>query len=224
VDLASEAYSQEGRANLAEEIIAAAIETGALRCAIVGNSAKDVNPWESFKDYRLSIVDPEFIASAYSISSGWEDGEYQVTVGVNEDDSRSVWISGIWFFWDELLKLRPDKRQGNAPGQVSQELPVASPPSQSAIHKRPGGQSSGPMQRGRGRPAGKNGEPIAAFVLRVQAEGYQSLQGLSDDALGEMLKEEYFRLGLNLPESTNAARDARGVMRALAKIGTAEAE
>jgi hypothetical protein len=56
------------------------------------------------------------------------------------------------------------------------------------------------------------------FVLRVQAEGVQKLDPLSDDALGAMLKEEYFRLGLNVPENTNAARDARGVLRALVKM------
>lgn len=56
------------------------------------------------------------------------------------------------------------------------------------------------------------------FVLRVQAEGIEKLNGLSDDALGAMLKEEYLRLSLNLPENTNAARDARGVLRALMKM------
>ena len=56
------------------------------------------------------------------------------------------------------------------------------------------------------------------FVLRIQAEGVDNLQALTNDALGAMLQEEYVRLGYKPPENTNAARDAKGVMNALVKM------
>ncbi|SFO02437.1 hypothetical protein [Sphingomonas sp. OK281] len=207
-----------GRSELAEEIVIAGIASGRVRCVFVTEDAKDLP--------RLAYADPA-IFEGKELSHEWENG-LTLQVYRDDDDEDYLELKGFWFFWEDILTLTP-RRPTGAPDTPSPSIPTATsataptspmpvrdnvpPPIVSRSHSH-----DPAARRGRGRPAGKNGEPIAMFVLRVQAEGIDVLDGLSDDALGAMLKEEYLRLGLNLPENTNAARDARGVMRALVKM------
>lgn len=224
--LMMEMSSADGRRELAEEILVGAIGSGALRCAFVTDSPAPRQPWESPAWARLTVVDPQLFRSAGYISHGWESEGLEITVGRDEEDDDPASFAGFWLFWDEVQRLRPAPLGG---GHVDAAPPAALPTiSATSIlprlpvvpdnHIAAASPASTTHRRGKGRPAGKNGEPIAMFVLRVQAEGSEKLDGLSDDALGAMLKEEYFRLGLNQPENTNAARDARGVLRALMKM------
>jgi len=207
-----------GRSELAEEIAIAGIASGRLRCVFVTEDAKELP--------RLSYADPA-IFEGKEVSHEWENG---LTIQVYRDDGDEEYVElkGFWFFWEDILALtprRPSQPIDNPSPRVPTFSSVAGQPRPSPVVENisPSTLSRGHSidaggRRGRGRPAGKNGEPIAMFVLRVQAEGVEALNELSDDALGAMLKEEYLRLGLNLPENTNSARDARGVMRALVKM------
>ncbi len=62
-----------------------------------------------------------------------------------------------------------------------------------------------------GRPAGKDGAPIAAFTVRLQAMGEIKARSCTVPELGALLSEEYTRLGLKPPNYLNAERNARGV-------------
>lgn len=202
---------ESGRAELAEELVVAAIETGRLRCvSIVTDQAG--HP-------RVTYVDPqEFVGK--EVYHEWDDG-LTLQISSDIDDDNPMEIGKFWFLWDEIVSFAPRRPGGGAPpinttfvpspGAVEGGIPIPRP---AVASVQP---SSEGNQRGRGRPAGKNGEPIAMFVLRMQQEGIDQLKDVSDEALGAMLKEEYFRLSLKVPETTNAARDARGAMRALVK-------
>ncbi len=66
-----------------------------------------------------------------------------------------------------------------------------------------------------GRPAGKNGEPIAGIAKRLIALTTSELASYTAEAVAAELIEEYRRLGLQPPSSDNAKRDAAGVLRAV---------
>lgn len=229
-NLMIEGSTGEGRRELAEEIIVGAISAGFLRCAFVTESTGVKNDWDSHAWARLSVVDPRLLADARFVSHEWESEGLEIIASKDEDYEDSVSFSGFWLFWDEVQKLRPAPRGGAGEArQEEQSIATAALPTISPVTMLPSRlpethehrlSAPGVMihGRGKGRPAGKNGEPITMFVLRAQTEGVEQLNNLADDALGAMLKEEYLRLGLNPPENTNAARDARGVMRALVKM------
>lgn len=217
--LASGFERAEGRYELAEEIVISSVLGGRVRCAFVTEDQKALP--------RLSYVDPSIFEHP-EISHGWDEGLYFQLSENTDDDARFITIEKFWFFWSDILALTPRRTSDDTevtelpddilrPAAVSAGPQIIEGPSRQIaithdqsrdVHSR----------RGRGRPAGKNGEPIAMFVLRVQAEGVEAADKLTDDALGAMLREEYGRLGLNVPETTNAARDARGVLRALVKM------
>lgn len=209
----------EGRYELAEEIVVSAVMSGRVRCAFVTEDQKGLP--------RLSYVDPNIFEQP-DISHGWDEGLYLQLFESSEDDARHITIEKFWFFWSDILALAPRRASDDAEpsdlpsdtlrpplGGAGPQL-VEGPSRQIAIAHDPSRDTH--SRRGRGRPAGKNGEPIAMFVLRVQAEGVEAVNAYTDDALGAMLKEEYDRLRLPAPENTNAARDARGVLRALVKM------
>lgn len=213
----------QGRYELAEELVIAAVMQGRVRCAYV-RDAEDSAP-------ILSYVDPA-IFKGFDVSHGWDESLYfQITENSEEnsdDHVNEVLIEKFWFFWSEIAQLVPGRSPINNEasdipsnvtdvpfGSVRSESPSATPMGTATAHDD---DRDAPNKRGRGRPAGKNGEPIAMFVMRVQAEGVDTLDALTDEALGAMLREEYVRLGLTAPESTNAKRDARGVLRALVKM------
>lgn len=207
----------DARFELAEEMVVSAILSGRIRCV---NADTDVEGHP-----RLSYIDPgEF--DGKEIYHEWDEG-LSFQIGSDSDDEDLVQFDKFWFFWDEItifVPRRPDDSGrydppvGSSAG-IAPATPVAllhAPDRIPPIVQSHMSESS--KRRGRGRPAGKNGEPIAMFVLRAQAEGIDNLEPLADDALGAMLKEEYVRLGLNVPENSNAARDARGVIRALVNM------
>lgn len=228
-DLMMEISTAEGRRELAEEIVIGAIGSGVLRCAFVTESTQPRQPWDHAWG-RLSIVDPQLFREAGYVSHGWESEGLEIAVGRDFDDEDTVSFSGFWLFWDEVQKLRPAPRNlaqndlveaQSGPLPALPTIPVATilPPRVTDGREYRHSTSSLPNNgRGKGRPAGKNGEPIAMFVLRVQADDVGKLDGYSQDALGAMLQEEYRRLGLKPPENTNAGRDARGVIDALMKM------
>lgn len=213
--LSSHIDRASGRNDLAEEMVISAIGSGRLRCVYVTEDAKKLP--------QLSHVDTA-IFKDMEISHEW-DGALNIQVFAPGEDDDYISFDQFWFFWDEVISLTP-RRPSDGGESVASVQPAASPSpdvarpqfGERSAHLAHGSSIATDTRRGRGRPAGKNGEPITMFVLRVQAEGIEKLNGLSDDALGAMLKEEYLRLSLNLPENTNAARDARGVLRALMKM------
>ena len=208
-----------GRYELAEEIVISSVMSGRVRCAFVTED-REALP-------RLAYVDPKIFEHP-DFSHGWDEGLYFQIFESSDDDAKHITIEKFWFFWDDIIALAPRRSSDDV---EPSELPsdALRPPLAGAGPQRVEGPSrqiaiahdqsrDTHNRRGRGRPAGKNGEPIAMFVLRVQAEGVESVNDLTDDALGAMLKEEYDRLHLPAPENTNAARDARGVLRALVKM------
>ncbi|MGY4398084.1 hypothetical protein ACVWZA_003286 [Sphingomonas sp. UYAg733] len=66
-----------------------------------------------------------------------------------------------------------------------------------------------------GRPAGKNGEPIAGVAKRLLALTEADLASYTAEAVATELVEEYRRLHLQPPSSDNAKRDAAGILRAV---------
>lgn len=66
-----------------------------------------------------------------------------------------------------------------------------------------------------GRPAGTNGAPMAAFMLKLQSMGREEALALTEEALGAELRAEYKPLGLKPPHPDNARRDAKGVRAVL---------
>lgn len=206
----------QARSELAEEMVMTAIQDGRIRCVIVSSDLEGHS--------RLSYVDPEEFKGK-ELYHEWND-RLSIQICVDVDDDDPIEFNSFWFFWDEVSAFAPRRPDGGGHHSIPASIPSvssATPPASqqfgdraiSIVHSH---SSESSKRRGRGRPAGKNGEPIAMFVLRVQAEGIDKLDPLADDALGAMLKEEYVRLGLNVPENSNAARDARGVIRALMKM------
>ncbi len=213
--LATNIERAAGRNDLAEEMIIAAIESGRLRCVFITDDANKLP--------QLSYVDTA-VFKDMEVSYDWDYG-LSIHVSASWETEDYISFDKFWFFWDEVVSLTPRRlKDGGEPVTAVPPVPSPSPDvARSQFNERLSASANSSAivadtRKGRGRPAGKNGEPIAMFVLRVQAEGIEQLEGLSDDALGAMLKEEYLRLGLNLPENTNAARDARGVLRALVKM------
>lgn len=72
----------------------------------------------------------------------------------------------------------------------------------------------GTMAKG-GRPAGKNGEPIAGVAKRLLALPPDELASYTAEAVATDLVEEYQRLRLQPPSPDNAKRDAAGILRAV---------
>jgi hypothetical protein len=197
-------FSREsGKNELAEEIIFSGIRSGRLRCAYVNE-----RPGEMAK---LASVDPTIFLGKKA-SFDWGDSGLTVQVFENDDDEDYIEFDKFWFFWDEVVALVPPRITPDDVWTAPPAVPSPAPPER----KMPT-HSYSEARSTRGRPAGKNGEPIAMFVLRIQSEGVENVEAISDDALGAMLEEEYFRLGLKAPNNINAARDARGAVRALMK-------
>ncbi len=64
-----------------------------------------------------------------------------------------------------------------------------------------------------GRPAGKDGEPIARLTLRMRDKSREELRRYTAESLSLDLLEEYRKLGLDLPSADNARRNAAGILR-----------
>lgn len=77
-----------------------------------------------------------------------------------------------------------------------------------------GTQPSYPPAKG-GRPAGKNGEPIASMAKRLLGLPAGELASYTAEAVAAELVEEYRRLNLQPPSPDNAKRDAAGILRAV---------
>jgi len=208
-----------GRWDLAEELVISSVRNGRVRCAYA-TRAQNGSP-------RLSYVDPA-VFNGRAMFHGWDDGLWFELFG-GPDDVDHYHIEKFWFFWEDILALVPRREPPDDAEfeQIPDELlnyPVESTSSEPPeglwrkLAAKGDTSRNPPNKRGRGREAGKNGEPMAMFVLRVQEEGIEKLNELSGSALGAMLEEEYERLGLPRPNHTNAARDARGVLRALVKM------
>ena len=74
---------------------------------------------------------------------------------------------------------------------------------------------SSPLAAKGGRPAGKNGEPIARVTKRLIALPPTELATHTAEAVSADLVEEYRRLELQPPSPDNAKRDAAGILRAV---------
>lgn len=66
-----------------------------------------------------------------------------------------------------------------------------------------------------GRPAGKNGEPIALVTARLLRLSAGELTAYTAEAAAAELIEQYRALGLQPPSPDNARRDAAGILRAV---------
>jgi hypothetical protein len=66
-----------------------------------------------------------------------------------------------------------------------------------------------------GRPAGKNGEPIARVAKQLIALTPAELASYTAEAVAAELVAEYRRLKLQPPSPDNAKRDASGILRAV---------
>lgn len=71
------------------------------------------------------------------------------------------------------------------------------------------------VKRRVGRPAGKDGEPIARLTKRLLALPPEELATYTHEALGAELIEEYKKLRLHPPSADNATRNAGGILRAV---------
>jgi hypothetical protein len=69
-----------------------------------------------------------------------------------------------------------------------------------------------------GRPAGKDGEPIARVTLRLLNLSAEKLATYTHEALGSELIDEYKSLGLAPPSLDNAKRNAGGILRAVRSV------
>jgi hypothetical protein len=72
-----------------------------------------------------------------------------------------------------------------------------------------------PPGRKGGRPAGKDGEPIARVTLRMSTKSPGGLQRSTANAIGVELIEKYLNQGLDPPSGPNACRSAAGILRAV---------
>ncbi|QNA83883.1 hypothetical protein G4G27_07700 [Sphingomonas sp. So64.6b] len=81
--------------------------------------------------------------------------------------------------------------------------------------KRPESTEAPTPQAKGGRPAGKNGEPIARIAKRLIALTAGELVLYTAEAVASELISEYQRLNLQPPSPDNARRDAQGILRAV---------
>jgi hypothetical protein len=212
-DLEWNAYSEMGRHELAQELIADAIGAGSLRCAYVIDGSPGSNG--AARQARLEVIDPAQFAGL-SVQVEWGDEGLRVLA---DDEDRWFEADKFMFLWDELCRLRPSLaalEKGNRPEPTEVQLPAE--PRGHGITARRGKPTR------RGRPSGRNGKPIAAFTLRVlqNLADFQAID--TDDPLGLMLIEEYEQLGLHGPNLDNAAKDARGVVEAVMQFSLVEGE
>jgi hypothetical protein len=97
---------------------------------------------------------------------------------------------------DQLERLFPHQADGSADTGTSS-------PSASAGREK------------RGRPSGRNGEPIAHVTIRLMNMEPGEFERHTATAVAEDLIEEYRKLALAPPNLSNAESDAAGILRAV---------
>lgn len=209
-----------GRIDLACDMLSEAVCQGRLQCVYVV---------EDGKDHRLEAVDRS-ILNMKEVECSWEDGFrlYSTDEGDLDDPSPPQFeIDEFYLLWDEVKQLRP----GGIDPAISQPnygaigvstAPVLYQAVRSAIEGHTSNSFLKPIagrSDNRGRPAGKNGAPIAAFVIDLmRSRDMAAIAGEKDDALGARLIEKYVALGLAPPSTRNAGLDARGAVREIMKM------
>jgi hypothetical protein len=206
---------EEGRLELAQELIRTAIIDGRLRMAFVSRSERQEAWTGALENRRLEFI-PTSELAGYTLDFS-EDSPHDVDLwpadeGDDVDYKRHHTLRDVLFFWNEVAALLPwptdpEKSTPSAPAPTP-SLPATSGPfrqTPSAV------QSSGR----RGRRPRCYGAPIATFLARMVDLGLEEAARQKDETLGQWLIEEFEKAdGREPPDLRNASADARSALQA----------
>ncbi|MBB4858285.1 hypothetical protein HNO88_001604 [Novosphingobium chloroacetimidivorans] len=218
---ASEMEREEGRLELAEEMLGHAIETGRIRIAQVDNLGTRVEGL-NFRANRLVALDFEKLSNwRFHLSS--DDGLALYLTPPKEDGSpwSEEWdddadyfvLEEFLLFWEDLSCLRKHTRPLSITVSDSslQSLRRANLTSETAVGRSMPPQAQTMSER-RGRRPHPNGAAIARFLHRVIAFGIEAATAEKNEELGRWLLEEYNHVvpgkGPSLRNASSDARDA----------------
>lgn len=211
---------EQGRLDLAEEQVGAAIEQGRLRCVYVRRGVDPDSLPASLRQYvspsdSLQFIPPSALQGGEVVMS-WDDGPY-----LDFDGPEASWqATGFLLAWDDLVALYP-KLAKDAPAS-----PVFDADSdvQTDAHRAHRVSGTGARTRStQGRSEKPYGQAVAALILRVSVYGIDQALAQTNKELGNWLRDEYEKLGvLSLPTVENSGRHARAIVAALHAAMTRE--
>jgi hypothetical protein len=208
----------EGRMELARDIIGDAIEDGRLRCAFVREGAALPYPHQTYKSSILLVVPPDELLPLNPVMS-WEDGSC-VSFGEDGDEGS---FDEFFLFWDELVGLRPviaeDFAESTGIELLSPVSATQQPGHTSSSAASPGDPGYQRTRSNRGKPAKPYGKAIAKVLVRAAAFGIDAAAAQGNKVVGEWLREAYAELHVDLlPKVADAGRDAKAAILALQAI------
>ncbi|RYG87179.1 MAG: hypothetical protein EON59_08180 [Alphaproteobacteria bacterium] len=209
---------EQGRLELAEEQVGAAIEQGRLRCVFVQHGVDPSSLPDGLRQYvptsdSLQII-PLSALKAGEVTMSWDDGPY-----LDFDGPEANWqATGFLLAWDDLVSLYPGLAYDHLGSSVTEPRDTSRPEAQRA-HRVSG--ISARIQSAKGRSEKPYGKAVAALMLRASAYGIERAHAQTNKELGNWLNDEYEKLGVpSLPTVETSGRHARAVVAGLHAVMT----